>query len=415
MNERRQRSWFASSIFAVLFVLQLSGSLSAVAQESTPPLQPEAASNLGPQFVIRPADGADGDFFELELAAGRSTELKVIVGNADDEPLSLLTYVADVVPATNGGFALAREDVAPVGVATWIDYATDAVTLQPGEGIEREFKVTIPKDVMPGQYVAGLALQTAEPLEVEGTTLFTQTIRKIVQVFITVPGPVQPQFGFGEAVVSSETGVINITVPVDNSGNVLVRPRGTFALSDADGQQVYDVPIKMGSVYAGMSVPLVVTLTTPLAEGQYSVSLQLADEATGATGSMTDQPITINSEQQAPDRFELAGDIGLQPDPADPVFADVAVDVTNNGKAVDSSEVVLDVMKDGALVESFTLASSLALAQGTTEVSTRYIPPTGFDSGEWSFVIRLNVVDPSSKAATTVATLEDIPPVTIGK
>ena len=41
-------------------------------------------------------------------------------------------------------------------------------------------------DAEPGQYIAGLALQTAEPLEVEGTSMFNQIIRKSIAVFIIV-------------------------------------------------------------------------------------------------------------------------------------------------------------------------------------------------------------------------------------
>ena len=75
----------------------------------------------GPSFVIRPVDGTDGDFFTLEAEAGTTHELTVILGNADDEPLELWSYVSDAIPMTNGGFAIAEPDVPVTGPATWID------------------------------------------------------------------------------------------------------------------------------------------------------------------------------------------------------------------------------------------------------------------------------------------------------
>ncbi len=52
-------------------------------------------------------------------------------------------------------------------------------------------------DAQPGQYIAGIAMETAEPLEVEGSTLFNQIIRKTIAVFIVVPGAESPAFELG--------------------------------------------------------------------------------------------------------------------------------------------------------------------------------------------------------------------------
>jgi hypothetical protein len=400
-------------LLAMLFFSLANPVLPVNAQESTPSAEATPETELGPQFVIYPKGSFDGDFFQLEIEAGRSQDLTVVLGNVDDEPLELVTYVADVVPQTNGGFAIAREDVPLTGPASWVDYPLQEFAFEPGDGVERTFTVTIPEGTRPGQYVAGLALQTAEPLAVEGTDLFTQTVRKIVQVFITVPGPTEAAFELIDAELTAEGGSGIVEVTVENGGDILVRPQGELVLADEGGQVVFTAPVQMGSVYAGMAVSLVIPLTTALPEGEYSLSLTLADEESGATAAIESQAVSISSEAQAAQQFSIAGEVSLQPADGEPVYADIAVQVTNSGEAVNSSELVLDVVRNGELVESFTLASSLALPPGETEVLQRYVPPTGFEAGEWSFVIRLNVVDPNSDATTTVATLEDIPPVTV--
>lgn len=396
--------------FALLFPLLAGSALSARAQEATPP----ADADTGPRFVIRPVDGADGDYFTLEADAGTTNQLTVVLGNADDEPLTLRTYVNDTVPMTNGGFSIADEEIPAAGTATWIDYPAETFTFEPGEGVERTFTITIPEDAKPGQYIAGMALQTAEPLAVEGTSMFNQIIRKSIAVFIIVPGPEEPSFELGEASILTDGAIHRIEIPLANTGNVLVKPRGELTLADAQGNVVLTAPIVMGSVYAGTTVPLVVGLTSELPEGEYSMSVTLEDEATGATASIENAPVALDASGAGAAQFEMTATVTLGPDAENPAFANVEVTIENQGNPVGRAEVLLDVLKDGELVETFPLAASLALPQGTTNVSQRYIPPTGWESGTWSFVLRLNVIDESTNVATTVATLDSLPAFDIG-
>src|SRR5688572_23834618 len=114
---------FVTALVAMAVVL--SSVMPAVALQddaSTPDAAAESTPTLdaGPSFVIRPLEGADGEFFTLEAEAGTTHELTVVLGNADDEPLELLSYVNDAIPMTNGGFAIADPEVPATGTATWI-------------------------------------------------------------------------------------------------------------------------------------------------------------------------------------------------------------------------------------------------------------------------------------------------------
>jgi hypothetical protein len=234
-------------LLALMLVFPAQATQAQTASDATPDASPAAspAADSGPRFVIRPVNGADGDFFTLEAEAGTTNELTVVLGNADDEVLSLRTYANDTVPMTNGGFSIAEEHAEPTGTATWIDYEAETFDFEPGEGVERTFTVTIPEDAAPGQYIAGLALQTAEPLEVEGTSLFNQIIRKTIAVFIIVPGPEQPAFTLGEPELLTDGALDRIVIPVENSGNVLVKPQGELTLTDASGKTVVTAPIAL--------------------------------------------------------------------------------------------------------------------------------------------------------------------------
>lgn len=402
----------------VLIAVGLAGPVAASQMDATADATPTAATpaaDTGPRFVIYPQGGADGDYFTLEAEAGTTNELVVVLGNADDESLSLRTYASNIMPIVNGGFALASEDVDPEGTTTWLDYAPETFDFESGEGVERTFTVTIPEDAEPGQYITGLALETAEPLEVEGTPLFQQIIRKTIAVFIIVPGPEQPTYTLGDPEVVTEGAFNQIVIPVENTGNVLVRPTGELVVRDADGEAILTAPVAMGSVYAGFTVPLSVPLTTPLPEGDYTVSAELVDEQTGVSASVTEAPVTIVSAAELAAQVTVEGAVTLAPDPANPAFADVALTVTNPGEPVANAEVILDVARDGDPVETFPLGPGFSLPQGETVLTQRYVPPTGWEDGTWSFTVRVNAVDPSTGTATTIATLDSIAPVTVGE
>ena len=395
----------------LLISLQLMAGVTATAQEASATPSTES----GPRFIIRPVDGADGDYFTLTADAGTKNELKVLLGNADDEDLKLRTYVNDAVPMTNGGFPNAEVDAAPTTTATWVDHPAGTLTFQRGEGGEPSFNVTVPADAKPGQYIAGLALQTADPISVAGTSMFNQVIRKTIAVFIIVPGPETPSFALGEAKPITDGSVPRIEIPVMNRGNVLVKPAGELTLTDSSGQTVMTAPIAMGSVYAGTTAPLSVGLTTTLPDGDYTLNVTLTDAATSVTGSIAHAAIPFSSATAVPAPVSMTAGIALSPDAANPAFATVKVTIQNQGPPIGKAELLLDVRNDGVLVETFPLAASLALPAGTTEVSQRYIPPTGWETGEWTFALRLNVIDESTNAATNVATFDTIPAIEIGK
>jgi hypothetical protein len=402
----------------VLMAVVLAGPVTASQADATADATPTAATpaaDTGPRFVIYPQGGTDGDYFTLEAEAGTTNELVVTLGNADDEPLSLRTYASNVMPIVNGGFALASEDVDLEGTTTWLDYAPETFEFESGEGVERTFTVTIPEDADPGQYITGLALETAEPLEVEGTPLFQQIIRKTIAVFIIVPGEEVPAFSIGEPEVAVDGAMPRIVIPVENNGNVLVRPEGELVVRDADGEAVLTAPIAMGSVYAGFTVPLSVPLTTPLPEGDYTVSAELVDEQSGVSASVAEAAVAIVSAAELAAQVTVDGTVTLAPDADNPAFADVALTVTNPGEPIANAEVILDVALDGEPVETFPLGPAFSLPQGETAVTQRYVPPTGWEDGTWTFTVRVNAVDASTGTATTIATLDSLAPVTVGE
>jgi hypothetical protein len=85
----------------------------------------------------------------------------------------------------------------------------------------------------------------------------------------------------------------------------------------------------------------------------------------------------------------------------------VTVDTTvlNNGDPSTGVQLSLIAFLDGEEVERFPINQSLSLPTGETPITTRYIPATGFTTGEWTFELLLETVTPGG-AAVVAARIE---------
>lgn len=387
-------------------VLMLGAIAPVTAASQTPSAEgtPAPEVDSGPKFILRPIDGQDGGFFTVQAKPGTTTDLTAVLGNAGTQPIDLRTFSSDAVNLVNGGFGIKEEEDTRTGPTTWIDWEAETFSFEPGEGIERTFSVTIPEDTPPGQYIAGISLQTAEPIEIQGSTMFNQIIRKAVAVFIVVEGDTTASFELGEPEIVTTTGGSRLEVPVTNSGDVLVKPAGAVTLTTADGREVFSADIAMGSVYANLEGTLLaIPLDNSLAGQEYELSLNLVDEATGVEATLEPQQILFTGEipEEAPLQLAQSAIVPM-PDAQDPVYASVDLTITNTGEVLSNANVVLHVYHDGTPVEDFALGTNMTIANGETPISQRYIPADGFSGGEWTFELSIEAVTPQTNATTVM-------------
>lgn len=356
-----------------------------------------------PRFVLRPSDAQDGAYFTVNAQAGSTNELTATIGNVGEVPLDLRTFSSDAVVLVNGGFGVKDEDAEQTGPTTWIDWEAETFSFEPGEGIERSFTVTIPEGTAPGEYIAGISIQTAEPIEIEGSTMFDQIIRKAVAVFIIVEGDTTASYELGEPEIITTTGGSRLEVPIANTGDVLVKPAGTITLTDSEGREVFSTEVTMGSVYAGFDTVLAVPLDDSLAGQEYQMQLTVTDESSGIGAEIDSETILFSGEvpEEAPVQIAQST-IAPMPDEDEPVYVSVDLTIVNSGAVLNNANVVLHVHHDGELVEDFSLGSTMNIASGESTISQRYIPADGFSSGEWSFMLSIETVDPQSGATTLV-------------
>ncbi|MGN6031214.1 MAG: hypothetical protein ACTHQE_06075 [Thermomicrobiales bacterium] len=387
-------------LMAVTLGTPLTGT--AVAQDATPPASPATTSTTGVSFSVNPKGQVDGSFFQEKAKAGDTLELTVQFGNLGKDAIDLRTYVADVVTLTNGGMGVTAEGTASQAPTTWISYSPGTYTLQPNEGREISFKVAIPYDAAPGNYVSALVVQTADPVPVEGTPLFDQIIQKAVAIDITVEGDAKPGLEIGAATYDASGSSPTLSVEIRNPGALRLRPAGTIAVKDAKGEEVLSANVAMGSVYARTETLLQFVLQQPLPAGSYTIDLTLSDAETKVEATVKDLAFEARAPATPIQTAIVFQDIAIAagPDANAPQFATVTGSIVNNGTPLPNARLSITAYKDGTEVETFQLLPSVSLATGSTPVQQRYIPGTGFSKGTWTFVLTLESIDPATGVAT---------------
>lgn len=386
-------------------VLALTVLLASLLMPLAPVRAQDSTSSAAVQISLRPTDGKDGDRFEVEITPGQSTTLSATLQNFGSDAIELRTYTADVLPVANGGLGLAKQGSEQHAPTTWMTYPDETLTLQAGESVERPITIAVPADTPPGQYVNALALETVNPVKTQGA--FEQYFQKVVSVYITVPGPIEPGFTLGKAeiVVQGTSGAIQI--PLENTGNIRLDLTGTITVKDATGTAVLTMPLTLGPIYAKQRTYVQVPLPVLPPAGSYTVSAEFTDEAQKVSQSAGDMAIEVpqTAAEQAPIAFQ---NVKIEPNASPITFANVSLDVVVKDTPLKATRLTLSVSRDGKPVEDFVLADNLALPQGSTTVTQRYLPAAGWTPGTYTFSLKLESIDPATKASSVVLTQDDV-------
>jgi hypothetical protein len=167
--------------------------------------------------------------------------------------------------------------------------------------------------------------------------------------------------------------------------------------------------IAFGAFYGGQTGHIETGLGDQLPSGEYIVTIELRDPATGASANVSNKQIsTSTSEEQeaatAPPVSFTAVSGSAKPSVDDLQFLALDVTISNTGELIADAQLSLQVTHNGVLVENYVIVSPLSLPTGDTPVSSRYIPVDGWSSGEWSFTLSVQVLDRSTGVATVLAT-----------
>jgi hypothetical protein len=238
------------------------------------------AGNGAIKLALTPV-GSTGLYFDLSMRPGETRSLAVELSNVGDTSIEARTYAADVYTIINGGFGARRRDEAQTGTTTWLDYATNDLQLPAGKSTQKKFAVVVPADARPGEYITSLVLESNQPISGSGNVSLDQVVRTAVAVVVTVPGQRSPGLSIGDATQRVVAGKSVVSIAVENSGNVRLKPVVAFALLDAAGAQVSQASVQMDTFYANTKTFVEVALAERLLPGVYTVHLSLDDAVQG--------------------------------------------------------------------------------------------------------------------------------------
>jgi hypothetical protein len=237
--------------------------------------------------------GQAGSFFDLTMRPGAVRNLQVDVANDGDATLAVRTYATDAYTIVNGGFGGRLRDTVHTGMTKWLDYGDEVVVLSVGHPIRRGFTVRVPSTAPPGEYIAGLVLENDQPIRGAGAVGLNQIIRQVVAVVVTVPGTRSPALAIGAATHKVVGGTSTVSIAVQNTGNVRLKPAVDFTLYDPSGSAISHSTIEMDTFYAHTDTFVEMPLSSLLAPGTYTVRLILADAASGAGADEAAIPFVV--------------------------------------------------------------------------------------------------------------------------
>lgn len=385
----------------VLLIITLLVPIPTLAQSvSTPEPEPSA-----PEVVIsvRPEGTVDGARFEATVDPGGSVEFTAVLENYGEAPIKLRTYISDVLPTLNGGLSVAAPDSERTGITTWVTYETEEFELQPGESILRPILIQVPEGTPPGQYVNAVVLETVDPVDVSG--MIRQFFRKIVTIYVTVPGEAVADFSLGEPEMIIDSGRAGVLIPVQNLGNVRLELEVEYALMNPDGTVFFNNLLRLGVIYMGQDTYMILGFISVPPPGEYVLNVTATDRDSQQQRAITDVTITAPEVEESPPIQPVTFEnVSIEPN-GDPIaFANVSVELQTATDTFSSTRLTLSVYHNGEFVEDFVLAENLAITVGQpTTVTQRYLPATSWETGTYSFSLKLE----STEGGTASILLEE--------
>jgi hypothetical protein len=292
-----------------------------------------AAAVSDPAPLGLTAVGQAGSFFDVTIAPGTTLTLDVNRTNPGSRAVTARSYAGSVFTIVNGGFGATASGASATGATRWVNYPEEVFLLAPKTTSTKSFTVTVPAGTAPGEYISSIVLQDSAVTAGSGPVALARVLRQAIAISIRVPGALTPGFSLGAVSHSSVAGNSVVSVDLTNQGNQHLRPAGTLTIRDASQRIVSQAPLTLGTVYAGMSSTVAVTLNGALLPGGYTVTLALTDPETGAAARITNVPFTIAApvEESPPNIVEVISNIidaivNPEPEPEPEPTAEPAVE-----------------------------------------------------------------------------------------
>lgn len=247
---------------AALILTVATAALSGLGLVAHPAVAAESTN-----YGIRPAKSAD--HFRMELAPGAAGRQTAIVSNRSSKKVTFKVYAADALTTAQGGFALRSRDEPQSTIGTWAQLPLDSVTINARSQRNVSFRLTVPAATTPGDYAGGIILEApprqGTPGEIgDQTAVQLNVVERVgVRIYLKVSGTARAGLSAGPLRVDQQDSAIAFTMPVTNTGNVILAPGVTATVRGRVGGNKKLTFTRVDELLPGQSVTVRATWRRP--------------------------------------------------------------------------------------------------------------------------------------------------------
>jgi Bacterial protein of unknown function (DUF916) len=220
------------------------------------------------------ADPATRAYFKPVIApAGTKTD-QVRVTSTSDQPIYLYVSAVDGLTGQTSGAVYANRQDPVKKAGAWVTPSISSLTLAPHSQQLVDFTVTVPSNATPGDHLAGIAIENANPTTSRSQFGVREIIRTVVGVDIEVPGPAKPHIHLGLLALGALPGLhfATLTIHIGDDGLKLVKPLLNVTF---DGPSHYHRALvrRLDTILPGDTIAYPFGWPDDLAAGDYHVAV----------------------------------------------------------------------------------------------------------------------------------------------
>lgn len=244
-------------------------------------------------LTVKNPDPLEGNhsWFIYEEEGGEVIEDVATLKNFSNEPATVNLYAVDATSSETGSFILKFREEEQKGIGYWSDVQVKSAIIQPNETIDVPFKIVLPENITPGQYLGGLIVETGTPAELDeeqheecvennlcGTNISVRT-RIGTRIYLTVPGKTYEDFALTDFTASkSITGTTKFHFRIENNGNVAYEPIATINVYDSMGNLYERIEKNLGTSSPGTVISPIVKMKNRPLIGNFSAKASVTFE-----------------------------------------------------------------------------------------------------------------------------------------
>lgn len=219
-------------------------------------------------FTISPTKEVESStgYYRDTVNGGDVKTYIFFIKNQKKTPIQLKVYPADAVPTENGGRSFSAKEDKLINVGTWLS-PTGVINLdlKANETKQITYKVQVPKEIVPGQYVGVVAAEELSQdnksnTDSKNATLAIDIVNR-AGIQVVLENRIEQSThsmsidDFKHDYISS--GFSRLTIKLSNTGTILEKPTGKIIVKKSDGEEVFVRDYQADSIYANTTADMV--------------------------------------------------------------------------------------------------------------------------------------------------------------